>query len=552
MVGSISPDHNDNEKECLPKNVANSGRINGLVNSDDNGIRVSFTSKHNGQMEGDRTESSDSETECVSFEESNSGNLSDTERCLYEDLPCNIMTKSQQKMNGEIVERRQNHREYSIETASDSSSTLYSEHSGKNYEKCCDLVQNGCATNDEDDEDDDDDADVNGVNRVGQCAKTYGQKKRKINGIEKVKRHAPIPQKIVSSNRIDLTDDSSNDDAPVTLKPNLNTESPEYDLRYSTESIVSIIGCSLADYGTSRTLELLNERTLYNDNKEDEETEEDSSRPPVLRRSVRLNQQENEESSPPRLRSKLKDDKKSKPKIKLFSRTKRKSKDLERRVPNVKVIFQQANKKNQRKTSKLAGQKNSTKNHLAKSDKYIVKHKTTNEQNKLSNSIGTSNGTVKSCEHVENHVAEPTKPNTPASSVNRALWGDMTDVNEDGEVDSEFMEYSSKAEIPFAVGLLPLRAALERMQATLDHQPRKTRSSTLLTKQDSNSMKRKNSPVPNSTNTKKQNTNESEVTENPSAVCHIQIRTSSSDSRPRKKSLSDDAITSVGQATGNS
>lgn len=486
--GSISsPDHNDNDKEYSPKENSPPGRINGLVNSPgdgDNGIRVSFTSKHhhNGRRVQESTsddsddvmnseEDEEEEEEAAYFEET-------TERCLYEDLPT---------CNG-------GHRDNSCDS---SSSTLYSENSGKNnYERCCDLVrENGCVGTDDEDEVD---------SRVGQCSRTYTHKRRKMgNGLQNKERpkrhHAPIPTP--QNSRIDLTDD----EAPVTLTPDLNTVSPEYDLRYSTESIVSIIGCTMAD---------LDDRTRLYEVEEEEEMEEEDSRPPVLRRSVRLNQQEAEESpAPPRLRSKLKDDKKnSKPsKIKLFppSRSKRKSKELERRVP-IK------NNNPQKKTKKS--------HHIA------VKPSKTNEH-------GDSE-------------QPPMKPNTPSSSVNRALWGDMTDVNEDGdgEQEFEFMEYSTSAEIPFAVGLLPLRAALERMQATLDHQPRKTRSSVLMTKQDSSSLKRKNSPIPtNSSSNKRQNT--SELEDNPSAVCHIQIRTETSP--PRKRSLSDGAA-SLGQTTGNS
>lgn len=48
----------------------------------------------------------------------------------------------------------------------------------------------------------------------------------------------------------------------------------------------------------------------------------------------------------------------------------------------------------------------------------------------------------------------------------------LDDLNDDDD------EATSK-DIPLAVGLLPLRTALERIQATPEHQPRKTRSSSL-------------------------------------------------------------------------
>ena len=592
MVGSHAQDHNDNDEEYLAKDVNGSGRINGMMNSDDNGIRVSFANKHsssNGQSNFDGTETSDSESERNYHDENDvSGNFSD-ERCLYEE-PCGIVqdridcmkNKSYSTLhrNGEVAkEKRSSLREKSVESVTDStSSTLDSEHCEKEnsesnlYERCCDFVNNGCGKTCQSGErsqvyltPDCTDAEVN---RVGQCSKVYTHKKRKASGDRTSERHTHFeksPPQPVTSNRIDLADESSDDQAPVTLNTNLDTESSDYLLSFNSESIQSIVGCSLSDFVPSTKFELLNARTHLTDdvNEKDSGAEaeaEGEDRPPVLRRSVRLNQQENEETFSPRSKSKLRDDKKSRSSsnMKLFSRTKRKNKELERRVPNVKVIVTtgaQSSRKSQtrplRKTSKLAGRCNSNpKSHLPKNEKDAGKPKTTDKP--------TATNTVGLDKHLENNYTENShhqhhesvKTNTTAS-VNRALWGDMSDVAEDGEIDEEFLEYSTSAEIPFAVGLLPLRAALERMQATLDHQPRKTRSSVASTKQDTNSLKRKASPsnqqeVPTS---KRQNTNDSSVLDdNPSAVCHIQIRTSTQCSRPRKRSLSDGAA-SLGQTT---
>lgn len=50
----------------------------------------------------------------------------------------------------------------------------------------------------------------------------------------------------------------------------------------------------------------------------------------------------------------------------------------------------------------------------------------------------------------------------------------LDDLNDDDDDDG-----SASKDIPLAVGLLPLRTALEKIQATPEHQPRKTRSSSL-------------------------------------------------------------------------
>jgi hypothetical protein len=568
MVGSHTQDHNDNNEDYLGKDVGGNGRMNGLMNNDDNGIRVSFTNKHtsNGQTSFDASESSDSESERNYLEESMSGNFLDgpNERCLYEE-PCGLVkaktvTYPSLHRNGEVAKenalrQKLGHREKSVDSASDSSSTLDSEHCEKDsestlYERCCDFVNNGCGTK----------ADERGqvylkpecteneVNRVGQCSKVYTHKKRKVDGDNNSKRkphfEKALPQPL-TSNRIDLIDESTNDDTPVTLKTNLDTESSDYLLSFNSESIQSIVGCSLTDFYPSNTFELLNARAHATPGADEKDSVEEEDRPPVLRRSVRLNQQESEETDPPRLKSKLRDDKKSQSatNIKLFSRTKRKNKELERRVPNVKLILtaaqpgRKSHSRPLRKASKIVGRCATKNHHLAKSDKDMVKPKA---GDKLANTVS-----LEKLDMPENyHASEAVKPNTTAS-VNRALWGDMSDVAEDGEVDEEFLEYSSSAEIPFAVGLLPLRAALERMQATLDHQPRKTRSSVASTKQESSGLKRKNSPTHQeiSAGTKKQNANDCVIEDNPSAVCHIQIRTSPQCSRPRKRSLSDGAAT---------
>ncbi|XP_058791067.1 uncharacterized protein LOC131664187 isoform X2 [Phymastichus coffea] len=566
MLGLQAQDHNDNE-EYPSKDVSGTGFVNGLMSNEDTGIRVSFSNKHVNKDQ-DTTDASDcSESECErnylddnTLDNPNGG-------CLYNESCSIIKSKNCSTIhrNGEVAKERQNSVYWpeSAESASDSSSTLDSGNCKKVrdaalYERLCDFVGNGCAKSN-----DRPSFEVmeNEVNRVGQCSKVYTHKKRKVNGDSTTERFPHLEKNLpqpLASNRIDLADESSNDETPVTLQTNLDGEG----CLLSFNSIQSIVGCSLTDFCPSSSFdELLNTRTTDVDEKDsaadDAEGEEEEDKPPVLRRSVRLKQEPEEEtfSRRSRLRSKLRDDKKNqKTKMKLFPRKKSKPKELERRVPNVKVIMttgstRKSHSKTLRKqSSKIAGKCNSTKNanHLPKSEKEVgsstAKPRTMDKP--------TTESTEKAelaAENNNHHASESVKPNTTAS-VNRALWGDMSDVAEDGEISQEFLEYSASAEIPFAVGLLPLRAALERMQATLDHQPRKTRSSVASTKQEPNGLKRKATiQEVASSSAKKQTISESEADENASAVCHIQIRTSSQCSKPRKRSLSDGATAGLEQ-----
>ena len=121
----------------------------------------------------------------------------------------------------------------------------------------------------------------------------------------------------------------------------------------------------------------------------------------------------------------------------------------------------------------------------------------------------------------------------------------MSDFPEDYENKVNLMECTPNTEIPFAVGLLPLRTALEKMQATPDHQPRKTRSSVAPVRQDIDNLKRKNcTHLGKVTDSKRQNTCINHPKENAKAVCHIRIRTAPSQYvRNRKKYLSTDVNT---------
>lgn len=122
--------------------------------------------------------------------------------------------------------------------------------------------------------------------------------------------------------------------------------------------------------------------------------------------------------------------------------------------------------------------------------------------------------------------------------INRALWGDMSDIPNDHENQITLDDYTPHTEIPFAVGLLPLRTALEKMQATPDYQPRKTRSSVAPLRCDSTNLKRKSYATLDSNAIPRKHFHAPETKGNSDTVCHIQIRTAPSQYiRNRRKFL---------------
>jgi len=137
------------------------------------------------------------------------------------------------------------------------------------------------------------------------------------------------------------------------------------------------------------------------------------------------------------------------------------------------------------------------------------------------------------------------KSNT-RENIDRFLWGDLSDTLDDPRIETtDLLAYPSNTEIPFAVGLLPLRTALEKMQATPDYQPRKTRSSVAPMKQDvaCTSLKRKNGTSFSDAMvlSKRQNCNNNN--ESPNTVCHIRIRAAPSQCMKNRKRLLSDSIT---------
>ncbi|KAG7211882.1 hypothetical protein KM043_011094 [Ampulex compressa] len=190
---------------------------------------------------------------------------------------------------------------------------------------------------------------------------------------------------------------------------------------------------------------------------------------PTLRRSMRLNQQENEDSSHVNLSvsqcvAAEKNLKKSIPpyRTELYIKGKRKAKDTDRKVPE-----QHDNNFNHPTKRSLNG----TRTHKNAS-KLIAKRSTKSA----------------SCASKYRDEHKARSNNKLKSDTSGKVEAPIPKRNEDT---MDLSEYTPDTEIPFAVGLLPLRTALEKMQATPDYQPRKTRSSVAPMKQEVNGLKRK-------------------------------------------------------------
>lgn len=386
-------------------------------------------------------------------------------------------------------------------------------------------------------------------NKVGKCIKVYTHKRRK--SIDEIKNKLTNMNNIIqnppSTDCIDLLDEPSTTDIPVTLLTSLDMESAEYIISLNTKNIQSIVGATLTEQHTlnkCKDLEEIIECNAQQDsiNKTElntQDTEISNCSKPILRRSLRLNQQEIEETINNNETIKTSTEKKEHFKKSNFSnktelciKRKRKIKDVDRKVPEqiINNVIQPIKKtfNNSRRNTKL----------IVKKNKCIISNKEKDEQTvKITNKLkcGISEAT-----NIDSIFTLP-KLNT-IEHINRALWGDMTDFAEDYKNRINLLENSSNTEIPFAVGLLPLRTALEKMQATPDYQPRKTRSSVAPIRQEINNLKRKNcTHLVKVTDSKKQNMCINDPKENAKAVCHIQIRTAPSQYvRTRKKYLSTD------------
>ncbi|XP_061932974.1 uncharacterized protein LOC107993218 isoform X3 [Apis cerana] len=384
-------------------------------------------------------------------------------------------------------------------------------------------------------------------NKVGKCIKVYTHKRRK--SIDEIKNKLTDMNNIIqnppSTDCIDLLDEPSTTDIPVTLLTSLDMESAEYIISLNTKNIQSIVGATLTEQHTlnkCKELEEIIECNAQQDsiNKTEfntQDTEISNCSKPILRRSLRLNQQEIEETINNNETIKTSTERKEHFKKSNFSnktelciKRKRKIKDIDRKVPEqvINNVIQPIKKtfNNSRRNTKL----------IVKKNKCIISNKEKDEQTvKITNKLKCG---ISETTNIDSIFTLP-KLNT-IEHINRALWGDMTDFAEDYKNRINLLENSSNTEIPFAVGLLPLRTALEKMQATPDYQPRKTRSSVAPIRQEINNLKRKNcTHLVKVTDSKKQNMCINDPKENAKAVCHIQIRTAPSQYvRTRKKYLS--------------
>uniref|UniRef100_V9IF80 Mapmodulin n=1 Tax=Apis cerana TaxID=7461 RepID=V9IF80_APICE len=143
-------------------------------------------------------------------------------------------------------------------------------------------------------------------NKVGKCIKVYTHKRRK--SIDEIKNKLTDMNNIIqnppSTDCIDLLDEPSTTDIPVTLLTSLDMESAEYIISLNTKNIQSIVGATLTEQHTlnkCKELEEIIECNAQQDsiNKTEfntQDTEISNCSKPILRRSLRLNQQEIEET----------------------------------------------------------------------------------------------------------------------------------------------------------------------------------------------------------------------------------------------------------------
>lgn len=388
---------------------------------------------------------------------------------------------------------------------------------------------------------------------VGKCVKVYTPKRRR--STDEVRNKLVytqcnlVPTTPHSTDSIDLLDEPSANDVPVTLLTSLDMESAEYILSLSTESIQSIVGGTISDQHTVIGCRGIN---VERDAKERLNPTNTDCAKPVLRRSTRLSQQESDEAANLSSGSSSGTEKPFKKgnspnRTEFCTKVRRKGKE-DRKVPDHSAIASavQSSKKNSN------SKKTNSKLIVRKSNKSActVASSKEREESKLKEEPKPRANNKFKTENIERSVIvdQPTTYHSIKSNVckciSRALWGDMSDTLDYWENEMDLLEYPSNTEIPFAVGLLPLRTALEKMQATPDYQPRKTRSSVAPMKQDAGNLKRKYcTPSDAVVPSKKQNGNNND--ESPNTVCHIEIRTAPSQCVKSRKRFLPDSITSL-------
>ncbi|XP_015173572.1 PREDICTED: putative uncharacterized protein DDB_G0282499 isoform X2 [Polistes dominula] len=380
----------------------------------------------------------------------------------------------------------------------------------------------------------------NTPDKIGKCIKVYTHKKRKpvINTKDELthlNNLVPNDTNAVSStNSIDLSDVQSSNSIPVTLLTPLDMECAEYLFGLDSEYMQSVAEGMINEQRS--LMKFINDKVQQIEK-------------PVLRRSVRLNQQESEDLTNNAITlkksivtKKLLDKTNIPSKMESFSKRKRKIKKSGRKAMDQNV--NNITRDNRKCLNNLHATKNSSKTQIKKTiNKSDSKSKTSNkvkcEMTTVDDNIDKMNISMElSSGFQQNNVGQ----------INRALWGDMSDIMEHSSGIMDLTDYRPNGEIPFAVGLLPLRTALERMQATPDYQPRKTRSFFAPVKQEINNPhhhyhyhhhKRKNSSLESNVLGKKTNLKSIVQDDKTNTVCHIQIRAAPSQYIKRKKFLTD-------------
>ncbi|KAI4489072.1 hypothetical protein M0804_004570 [Polistes exclamans] len=410
----------------------------------------------------------------------------------------------------------------------------------------------------------------NTPDKIGKCIKVYTHKKRKpvINTKNELTHLNNLISKLSSTNSIDLSDMQSSNSIPVTLLTPLDMECAEYHFGLDNEYMQSVAEGMINEQRSLMKCKDFNENTnIFSIHKNNVNKKDFNFRvindkvqkieKPVLRRSVRLNQQESEDLTNNAISlkksivtKKLLDKTNIPSKMESFSTRKRKIKKNSRKAMDQNV--NNITRYNKKCFNKLHSTKNSSKTQIKKTiNKSDQKSKASNkvkcEMTTNNNDIDKMNISMELPSHFQqNNVGR----------INRALWGDMSDIIEHSSDIMDLADYRPNGEIPFAVGLLPLRTALERMQATPDYQPRKTRSFFAPVKQEINNPhhhyhyhhhKRKNSSLESNVLGKKQNLKSIVQDNKTKTVCHIQIRAAPPQYIKRKK-LFAEHVTSLGSA----
>lgn len=442
------------------------------------------------------------------------------------------------------------------------------------YEQCCDL---SCDVSDRDEtaianrvssrsrlpqaESDCSGSSTDVPGTVGKCVKVYTPKRRKSVDEARNKlvhtRCNLVPTTPSSTDSIDLLDEPSAIDVPVTFLTSLDMESAEYILSLSAESIQSIVGGTISDRHTvigCREMMGISERDADNEQRFNLLTNQaqDHCAKPVLRRSTRLIQQENDETASNGSSATAngcgtateKQFKNGHSNRMECARVKRKGKEDGKVPDHVATITSGNGKRNNRKSnSKFIVKRNKT------SCTALGAKEKEESRTRVSNKFKVDNTERSMVLDQSTTTTLIAKSNTQHESIDRALWGDLSDALDDGETETDLLAYPPNTEIPFAVGLLPLRAALEKMQATPDYQPRKTRSSVAPMKPDTvsstSSLKRKTYTSISDTVVLSRKQSYNNNNESPNTVCHIRIRAAPSQCMKSRKRFLSDPIASL-------